>query len=308
MKVVKEVAIGSWKAMVGGREVVPVSLTKELELFLEKWREVMIEELAGSSLWSMKYLKVPSPLVGLDMAPTYSWTTGRRLESIYEIMAQPSRLGLFCHLSSEEQIERWRRALRSCRGFVNIGRKDCPDDSVAARALSLPYYEEIPSKDRGPYWIRAKDVAGIEKQSLTPVRDNGRSCLVRLGMAVMASPFQLQELDWEEPFVIKPLSSGKGGVEIYLPYRLKKGLGIEEGVSVKSRIRQKAIEPSVVQRFILPQERAVNGRRGWTTWRLFFGFEGGRYVCIGGLWTWRQNLGVYGSLRSDAVVGTLEIR
>lgn len=288
--------IGKWKIKVSKSITVSTTVIEELEEFLSgEWQQAIT---AINPWWGIKE-GIPSPIIRVDMAPTSSVNIK---EYIYEVEVRPAGLGLFLSLVCPERVNQWKKILGGCQGFIRI-ESPIQDDFLAAKILDLPYYEEVP-KDfscSGPYWVRsdveAARAASLEKISLVPVRDDGdKSYLLKLGMAKM---FQSQEeLDWSKPFAIKPLvGSRMKGVEIYLPNSLQKKM---KGGSTKSRvIRVIKKTPYIVQKFIPPQRE----KDGWTIWRLFFGFQEGKYSFIGGLWNWRPCLRVHGA--SDANIGII---
>ena len=59
----------------------------------------------------------------------------------------------------------------------------------------------------------------------------------------------------------------------------------------------------IIQPFIAPQLEELNGQRGWVIWRIYFGWLGGRYQFVGGLWSWRPNVKNHGA--KDTICGAL---
>jgi len=304
----KDVRIGVWKVRIGTSKRITSNIVQALEEFLTwEWRQAVVEGIS-QPWWSIEHLGIPSPIIRVDMTPIAKSETVK--ESIYEVEARPAGLGLFLSLVSPKRVEQWREVLTKCKcqGLINI-QSPIQDDGLAAEILRIPYYKELP-RGEGPYWIRSSqrtgEVAELESISLVPIQlDGDKTYLVKLKMARMLEKFE--DLDWSVPFVVKPLTGSKmEGVEIYLPNSFKKKLG-SPGVSSKSRILRtiSARAPYVVQRFISPQRETIEGVRGWTIWRLFFGWLDSEYQFIGGLWNWRPTLRVHGT--SDAVTGLVEM-
>lgn len=296
-------AIGKWEIQVGSPRSIGRDLIQEMERFLNrKWKQVILEEI-DHPWWSVNQLGIPSPIVRIDMAPAIE--PGAIKNFFYEVEVRPAGLGTMLSLVPE-RTEQWKKVLGQCQGFIS--QSSIQDDKLAAEILGIPYYEQIPSQLEGPYWVRSdlregETVMRLENVSLVPIRQDGdKTYLVKLGLA---ERLQVPEqLDWYSPFVVKPLVGSKmKGVKIYLPKSLKLG----PGGSTKSQILRTISElPCIIQKFIPPKEDEIFGRKGWTIWRLFFGWEVKyeKYEFIGGLWNWRPNLRVHGA--SDAVMGPID--
>lgn len=298
----KNVEIGSWKMNIGEVKKVDMTIINKLGNFLTKeWKKAVLEGI-DRPWWSVKILDIPSPIIRVDMAPV------EREEDIqgfiYEVEVRPAGLGVMLSLTPEK-VKQWESALIFCQGFVSI-ESSVQDDKIAAEILKLPYYTEVP-QDIGPYWVRTNyrngKIACLEDFSLVPIRQDGdKSYLVKLGMAEMA---KIDKLDWSKPFVVKPLMGSKmEEIEIYVPSFLQKEFG-SAGVSTMSRVKRTISNgrPYLVQRFISPKEEYIDGKKGWTIWRIYFGWHG-KYRFIGGLWNWRPNLRIHGA--TDAVMGVIE--
>lgn len=305
--------IGKWNIRVGKKEMVSVSVIRELELFLnEKWKGVVLEEIQNP-WWSVSKLGIPSPLIRVDMSPTHE--PNQVKNSIYEVEVRPGGLGVFLSLSAEK-IELWKEIFKtcSCRGFINF-QSSIQDDRVVTDILGIPYYDGIPERMKIPYWLRTdkrnnNQLNKLEKNSLVPIAlDGDKSYLVKLDMAKIINGER--DLDFSQPFVIKPLIGARmEGVEIHIPSTLQKEIGINGqsvvGASTKSRISRKIEEGKsyLLQKFIPPQKKIFNEEIGWIIWRLFFGWYQGKYEFVGGLWTWRPNIRVHGT--NDAIFGVMK--
>ena len=311
--------IGDWEVKIGDKKRIQKRTVKELEDFLnKKWLPAVLEGTKSEEQWwGLRNLKIPSPIIRVEMTSlsgTSPIDNNGIKHLIYEVEMRPAGLGLFLSLSNKERIEQWKEILinANCGGFINI-LSSIQDDQIAANLLGFPYYqEEIPEKNSGPYWIRTNkrtgDIVNLEHISLVPIRlDGDKSYLVKLGMAEILSPDH--QIDWSKPFCIKPLIGARlEGVEIYVPPMQRKKFNLK-GVSTKARILKTISkgEPTLIQPFISPFGEEVNGQKGWTIWRIFFGwdFKRSQYKFVDGLWTWRPNMRVHGA--ADAVFGLLAI-
>lgn len=300
--------IGMWEMQVEAPRFIDRELVEELERFLnQEWRQVVLKTV--NQPWGgLEYFNILSPIIRVDMAPVVN--PKAIIGSIYEIEIRPGGLGVMS-LLVPERLEQWKKVLSSCqcKGFIKI-KSSIQDDKLAAELLGIPYYEyeEAPNKlEEGFYWIRSNTTTGkiieLEKYSLVPIRmDGDKNYLVKLKMAELLTQ---ERLNWSSPFVVKPLvGSRMEGVEIYLPSSLRKKFG--HGFSTKSQVIRAISQeaPYMVQKFIMPQPEEMNGLKGWTIWRLFFGWQG-NYTFLGGLWNWRPNLRVHGA--SDAIFGVIEV-
>jgi hypothetical protein len=304
--------IGEWEMEIGSSRFINQNLIRKLEKFLSKqWRKAVLEKLEkiDQPWWSVRYLRIPSPLVRIDMAPTKNEDEDVK-NFIYEIEVRPGGLGVTLFLLPPEKVKKWKEVLRQCKGFITI-KSSIQDDRVAAEILGIPYYEEIPNDLQGPYWVRSNErsgeITGLEDISLVPIRlDGDKTYLVELGMAEMVKEEILKDQKvWSKPFVVKPLiGSRMEGVEIYIPNSLAENFG--KGASTKTKVLDRITQstPYIVQKFISPQREKIRQMDGWTIWRVFFGYLDDEYNFIGGLWNWRPNIRVHGA--SDAVFGILE--
>jgi len=293
--------VGRWEIQVGPRRVIRRDLIEELERFLsQEWKQAMLEEVS-QPWWSVKHLGAPSPIVRVDMAPVTE--LGAVKDFIYEVEVRPAGIGLILSLASE-RVEQWKKVLCQCQGLISI-QSSIQDDKLMAEILEIPFFfEEIPKKLGGPYWIRSDartgEITTLESVSLVPIQSDGdKTYLAKLGMAEM---LKKERLDWSLPFAVKPLvGSRMERVEIYAPKFLR-----AKGGSTKSRILRtiSGEAPYIIQKFISPQREEMNSRNGWTIWRLFFGWKR-RYEFLGGLWNWRPTLRVHGA--SDAIFGVIEM-
>lgn len=305
---IEQKKIGTWVTNIGPIRHVPKEIVHKLEVFLTtEWLPTALE-VVEKPWWSVRELNIISPIIRVDMAPTNEQEIK---EKIYEVEHRPAGLGMYLSLVPEKKSQ-WRKAVWCCKGFVNY-KTEIQDDPLAALLLGLPYYnyeKEGKSIDfnREPYWIRTSLREGefiekFEKISLVPLSSDGnKSDLVKLGLA---RPVRVEEINWEEGFVVKPLVGTRmKGVEIYLPPRLREKYG-EKGVSTRTRVMRR-IElgvPYILQEFIPPFCEEINGVQGWTIWRLFFVWERDGYRFGGGCWNWKPELRVHGA--SNAIFGCM---
>lgn len=283
---------------------------------MDEWKVVQDIDCFDCPWWGVKNLGIQSPLVRIDMAPVDDSNVNVK-NFVYEVEVRPAGMGLALSLL-EKRVKQWREALLICNGFVNI-QSSIQDDGLAAEILKIPYHysEDVRmisiNRDDPPYWIRTNKRKGqlfkdLEKISLVPIcLDGDKRYLVKLGMAKILTSHYLSQLNWMEPFVVKPLIGTRtAGVEIFLPNFLKKKFG--QGGSTQTRVKriiESAEMPYIIQRFIPPQIEVIDGVRGCTIWRLFFTWEEEKYKFAGGLWNWRPNVRVHGS--SDSVFGTVDL-
>lgn len=298
----KELIIGEWRVKVGERRRVPEDLIHWLEIFLSgKWKEAVIKDAKDTGMWwrGLREMGIPSPIIRVDMAPNNELDHQRK---IYEIEVRPAGLGIALALLPEKSRDQWRRILKrnGCQGLVKL-ESSIQDDILAAKLLDLPYFEKPPSK-KGFFWIRTKiddhRATILEEKSLVPIRLDGyKGYLLKLNLASLVK--EPSGLPWEKGFAIKPLQGSKmEGVELWLPQE-------NPGISTKARILKRLEEkvPYLWQPFIFPEEEKQEEKKGWTIWRLYFGWENEKYTFIGGLWNWRPNLRIHGA--SDAIFGPI---
>ncbi len=284
------------------------------EFLSNEWLSTMIE--TEGNYWGIRNLRIPSPVIRIDAAPLLSSSCSNSKEEIkngiYEVDARPAGIGVFFLIydknRKEKKWKKWKEVFENvnCQGIINIG-TSIQDDRIMAQILQLPFYPSLPSKLAPPYWVRTNLREGLlvkdlEKISLVPISDDGnKAYLLRLGLAKVLT----KEPDWEKPFVIKPLIGTRcEGVKIYNPNAKK-----VNGVYTRSQILREINNRTsmlIIQDFIPPLEEEINRRRGWTIWRLFFGWFGEeeKYKYIGGLWNWRpNNMKIHGA--TDAVFGLI---
>ncbi|TAN57704.1 hypothetical protein EPN15_03255 [Patescibacteria group bacterium] len=293
------VKVGDWEIKVGESWKVPEKTIKDLEEFLsDKWKMAVMRSVKYP-WWSISNRKMPSPIVRVDLSPLVVGFSVK--DCIYEVEVRPAGLGITT-LLLVDQRSRWSEALSDCGGIIKCPDSSIQDDFICADLLSIPYSNDILSVNgKGPYWIRS-DKFHFEDSSLVPIRDDGnKQYLVDLKMAQIAVA---KNLDWEVPFVIKPLQGARcREVEVFLPSKMRKECN---GFSTQTRVLKtlaRSDEPFIVQSFIPPKKEIINGESGWVMWRIFFGWIDGYYQCVGGLWFWRPNLKIHGA--SDSICGPL---
>lgn len=298
----ESITLGNWQMNIGEVKKVDREIIRALEKFFTKeWKEAVLEGI-DRPWWGVKNLGIPSPIIRVDMAPTDEVSIKNY---IYEVEVRPGGLGIMLYLMPD-RVKQWKSILSSCQGFVSIN-SSIKDDKIAADILGMFYYEEVPQEIKGAYWVRSNDrnkFTYLEDFSLVPIRQDGdKNYLVKLGMAEMA---KIDKIDWSKPFVVKPLvGSRTEGVEIYVPGFLRKEFG-SAGVSTMSRVKRVISNGEyLVQRFIPPHREEIDGKKGWTIWRIYFGWQN-NYKFIGGLWNWRPSLRIHGA--SDTVMGIIEAK
>lgn len=321
---VTRMRISSWEFAVGEPKEISGASVARLEEFLnDRWRKVWCEgaeNIIPNKWGGLKKFGVSSPVIRIDLSPCSAEESEVVERKIYEIEMRPGGLGvllelyrlysnIFIFYQTKEKISNALRGL-NCAGFVNI-LSSIKDDEIAAKILELPFYKDIVplNFDKGVWWVRTDLRQGemikmLEKNSLVPIQMEGyKFDLVELGLAQIMIDESF--LDWSRGFVIKPLQGSRAeDVEIYLPTREAKKV---KGVSTKTRILRTIESKSsgkafIVQPYIPPLEEKYNGVRGFTIWRVFFGWSG-KYEYIGGLWNWRPTIRVHGA--SDCAFGPL---
>lgn len=111
------------------------------------------------------------------------------------------------------------------------------------------------------------------------------------------------ELDWNEPFVLKPVQGSKTrDVLIWHPDKLP-GSATKTKVSRELDNRQGGMYH---QNFEIPTVINLNGQEMWMIYRIFFGYNihEKSWKYLGGVWNARQNLKIHGA--SDAVFGPIK--
>lgn len=310
-----KIGIGNLEMTIGNalRTISPEEV-KNLEKFLNtRWGptiEKIMENKDKDEVWG-GYKKFGKFLIGrIDMTPDNFGEDNNVEKRIYEIEKRPAGFGIFFHylktiLKRTKEIEIFREVINNfeCRGFININ-TSIPDDRFAAEIFGLPYYQnyqELPNS--GFYWVRSNNRTGeickLEPYSLSPIRlDGDKQDLVELNLA---KRLNLQEINWKEPFVIKPLIGTRGeNVEIYIPPHLQKQIGFRG--STATRIHRKISgtkESYIIQKFIPPLIEEINGRKECIILRLFFVWREREYQILGGWWNRRPSIKVHGA--SDAV-------
>lgn len=312
----ERVEIGRWQFGVGASKPLNPQVVEQLEIFLnKKWLHVYREEMRGKAQkWlGMEKFAIPSPVVRADLAPLetkdLTLTSDMIVRNLYEIEVRPGGLGILL-LLNPSALPALKDALEAvgCVGFVNF-QSNIEDDEIAARILGLQFYrDQLPlffSYEGEAWWIRTNlkegEVEELEKYSVVPLRLDGyKMDLVRLGLAKIFE--QKEVIDWERPFVLKPLQGSRcEGVEVYVPPKEARKI---KGISTRQRIirRLEAGGTFILQDYIPPLMEEYNGVRGFTIWRVFFGWSG-KYEYLGGVWNWRPNVRVHGA--SDCALGPL---
>jgi hypothetical protein len=295
----KTMQIGAWPINVGEGRGISSSTTKTIGDFLtDAWVPAVLDGVKHP--WrGITDFGVPSPIVRVDMAPELNG--GNIDKSIFEVETRPAALGILLSLLPQ-RIPYWKAILNDfgCMGFVKLGSSNVQDDVIAAQLLDLPYSETIPD-GFGPYWIRAGNGDGqdMEKLSLVPIIEDGdKSYLIRLGLARTLPIDDLENGIWENPFVTKPLiGSHMDGVHIFNKKYIKGSL---RGSSTQKKIVEEVgsqIQNGrkyLIQPYIHPLEEMIEENKGFTMWRLFYGWQNGHYQFIGGLWNWANTLRVHG--------------
>lgn len=311
--------IGSWKVNIGPSRDIPKETISSLENFLNsKWLEAIRKTCTEKNWWSIKNLGIPSPVIRIDISPLCFDADKEEVKKyIYEVETRPAAIGILLSLllesKEESKIAVWKKLFADfdCKGFIQI-ESSIQDDSLAAKILGLPHSfhrtrNTFPpsSIGKGYYWIRSDNrdiIPAIEASSLVPIRTDGdKRYLVELKMAEIVTP---ENINWKEPFTIKPLMGSRmEAVEIFLPPSWEKKY--KPGNSTKSRISKRLLENRdfIGQPFIPPQTEKIDGIKNYTIWRLFFGWSPDSYKSIGGLWNSRPNIRVH--MTNDCALGLI---
>lgn len=313
----EEIKIGNWYFRTGEKREVPKKVIQLLKESLKEWQETALPE--SGETWVAKNWGIPSCLVRIDMAPAKE--EEREISKLfYEVEARPAGLGVYFSLAKQADFypqASWKEIFKQFP--LKIGFKICPsliesseDLRAFAEDLGFPFWgpDEIPPNEY-LLFIRAKNnepgVEVFENRAIAPLlKDGNKKYLLKQGLGKVFK--DVSELPWNVGYAVKPLTGARlEGLEIFPPCHLKKA----KGSSTKSRIlkrlenaRENSID-FVVQPFISPQREIIEGKEGWTIWRIFFGYkkEKDEWEFLGGWWNWRPNLRVHGA--SDAVFGLL---
>jgi hypothetical protein len=316
----REIHVQDWAIRLGDDVPVPVQTTRGLETLLLAWRDAYIRH-AHTHWQGLDDYGIPSPVVRVDLAPQEEMGTPvSRL--VYEIEARPAGLGILLAYGDAD-LPSWNACLSHCAGFAVGTDSPIKDDVLAAEALGKPHRVMDLTKERPEtkgWWVRSA-VADerLEACSLVPVREDGdKRHLVSMGLAVPADP---AKIDWEEPFVVKPVQgTWCRDVLVFMPPRLRRQLqaflpkdqrtSVDDGFDTRGKIEKKIAQaPFLAQPFHAPERVELDGRWGWRIWRLYFGWHADNghsaYRFLGGIWTWRPNIKVHGA--RDAILGFLRL-
>ncbi len=315
----KKVSIGSWELGVGETRFLQESQVRKLTGLVEEWSsvETNIRKKDATPVWAVQNLNVPTILCRVDVAPFGSHEAPEK--GLYEVEARPAGFGILLSLFPEfASVRNLWEPLYSVGTVVLNSRKIAAEDTrVFSKSMGWQWFEVDQLKDNliecvGPMWVRGGeldcgngvDVRSLEKRALAPVTSHGdKTYLVKMGLATpVVTP---SSLDWENPFVVKPQKGSKSDdVFLWHPQeKKKKTSGLYTRTKITKTLEQD--RPFIQQSFMPPQEETHDNTRGFTIWRIYFGFDVRTmsWKFAGGLWNWRPCLKVHGA--GDSTFGPL---
>jgi len=287
----RELELGGWTVNCSTSEaIIPDNSIQQARAVVLRWSTVFPEE----NTWVRTNLGIPSLIVRLD-----STINGNGLE-IYEIEERPAGIGISYVLNEEfrMRLDSIKKTWPPFDVVISKQRKGS-DDALWTNVTDL----ETAS---GLILARAEpdetDFHEVESKLVSSLRRKGdKSYGLQLGM--WDKVHSQTDLNWETPFVLKPLQGSKTrDVQIWHPQELR-------GRSTKSKISRvfdQHSEGMYRQPFHPPVELKLNGETYYMIYRVFFGYnlENHNWEYLSGLWNARPNLKIHGA--SDAIFGPIK--
>lgn len=309
------VSIGSWELGVGDARFLQEEHVQKLTHLVEQWSDIETEIRKQDQIpvWAVENLNVPTILCRVDLAP---FEAGESPENgVYEIEARPAGFGILLSLFPEFEFVRKFWEPLAPVGAVVLGSREiaAEDTRVFSKAMGWKWFKpQHCGNGISPcMWARGSrlddesvDLSRLERRALAPVTSHGdKTYLLKMGLATpVDSP---DELPWDTPFVVKPQKGSKSDdVLLWHPQeKKKKTSGLYTKTKITKTLRQD--RPFIRQPFMLPQVEAHHDKRGFTIWRVYFGYDvrASKWRFAGGLWNWRPCLKVHGA--SDSLFGPL---
>ncbi|MCK5026944.1 MAG: hypothetical protein KAS07_00845 [Candidatus Pacebacteria bacterium] len=309
------VSMGNWKLEVGETRFLHETHVQKLTQLVEEWSsiETFIRKKDATPVWSVQNLNVPTILCRVDMTPFEPDDSPEK--GLFEVEARPAGFGILLNLFPEfKNIRAFWEPLAPV-GAVVLGSREvaAEDTRVFSKAMGWKWFEpqHCGNGIAKHVWVRGSeldnksvDLSRLEKRALAPVTSHGdKTYLLKMGLATpVHSP---DELSWDTPFVVKPQKGSKSDcVLLWHPQEKKKKTN---GLYTKTKITNTLGQdrPFIKQSFMFPQEEKHQDKRGFTIWRIYFGYDirTSKWRFAGGLWNWRPCLKVHGAL--DSIAGGL---
>lgn len=311
----KMLSLGNWQLGVGEERVLHQQQVAKLTQLVEKWSatETAIRKEDAVPVWAVRHLNVPTILCRVDLVPFEPDCSPEA--GLFEVEARPAGFGILLQLFPEfEHIRSFWEPLAPVGAVVLGSRETAAEDTrVFSEIMGWKWLSphQCANGHSKRLWARGSaldemsvSLDELESRALAPVTSHGdKTYLLHMGLASQVnSP---EELPWESPFVIKPQKGSKSdSVLLWHPQeKKKKTRGLYSRTKISNALRQD--RQFIRQSFMTPQEQECHGKRGFTIWRIYFGYD----VCTsqwrfaGGLWNWRPCLKVHGA--SDSMVGGL---
>lgn len=320
--------LGDWKFLQGPDMILSQELRNSLEDITSNRFHTTYKP--QYPYYFQKTTGFPSPIVRIDFSPMGK--VSQIGDCLYEIEARPAGIGIAVGLFGLTELKSYIAYLKKTLD-TKIGAKVFPsikgmrentkdrriDTEMFASNVDLLYFDidAIPPDDmiiwaRGgvedEQMIDSQIIRKIESQSLTPVRDHGnKSYLIEMGLCERIS--SIDELDFDQPFCIKPEKGSKGqGIGIWIPGANKKGSGII-GTSTRTAIEKMISSGNsyLKQRYIPAYQFEYKNMKYHLIYRVFavLNLSTNRYELIPSLYTARPNVKVHGA--SDSIIGIIRL-
>jgi len=289
----KTLTCGEWQVSYFPNDFLSLSLSlaEKGGEFLEEWQRHFPRE--ETFVWNN--YGVPSLFVRLDGVTTElrdSQLSGNWL--IFEVEERPAGLGLSSKINPpfKECLFRMKRLWPEFFALISPKRTGFDDFLwLGQDHVRIGGPEDLPSHSL--VLVRAEpeeeEYHILEQRSISTLKTKG--CKMygeRLGLWRKVS---INDINWDIPFVLKPLQGSKTkGIYIWHPQRKK-----EHGCSTRSQIlRAFQNSPTMyMQDWIEPFKRGDH----YLILRVYYGWdpEEKRWKCLGGVWNSRPNLLVHGA-------------
>ncbi len=311
-----QIQIGNWPVQIGETRFLEEKQKNELVKLVTNWArvEVSLRKKDLVPISAVRNFGVPTIFCRVDLAP---FVVGEYpINKVYEIEARPAGfsilLNIFPKLKSIGSI--WENHL-PISAVVLDSRQDAAEDTrIFSEAMNWGWLEQNNCENNFSecMWVRGSeldiknvDLAKLEEKALAPVTSHGdKNYLVEMNLAKKIGNHD--KLPWDEPFVIKPLKGSKcDNVFLWHPAERKKNTS---GIYTRTKISNSLLDTDrqfILQPFIFPGREEINGKEGFTIWRIYFGYDiqNRKWIFAGGLWNWRPCLKVHGA--SDGISGPL---
>jgi hypothetical protein len=312
--VMKRMQVGNLDMAVGEERFLNRDQIANLTDLVQRWSvaETAIRKKDDVPIWAVRNLGVPTVLCRADIVPFASDEDPSR--GLFEIEARPAGFGvlmtMFPHLRSFSECL---RPIGPAGTVVLASRKVAAEDTrIFSDVMGWKWLSKrecgngIPDK----VWARGSELDAdsgvslerLEKRGLAPLTNHGdKTYLLDMGLAEPI--FDPEDIDWDQPFVVKPQKGSKSdAVLLWHPEEKRKKTG---GIYTKTKITKTLKEDRafIRQHFMFPERERMCSKDGFTIWRIYFLFDAriGEYRFVGGMWNWRPCLKIHGA--KDAVMG-----